>query len=92
VELVKVNEISNLMADFDEDSIVDCELQFVGAIEMNREILWEGSLHKKVPDGETKFVFVLCFNRVGLFKMVIKHTAKSEFSGQTPVFVKVVEE
>jgi hypothetical protein len=92
VDSVKTNQIYDLVADFDGDEIVECELQFVGEIERNREILWEGELLKRVPEGQAKFAFVLCFNGVGRFKLLIKHSAKSGITGQTPLLVKVVED
>jgi hypothetical protein len=88
---VRRNRLYEFVVDFQNDEVIRCELLFIGTNERVRTIFWEGELVKEVPAGATKFKFVLCFTQAGKFAMMVKHVAKSEMSGQTPIGVSVAE-
>jgi hypothetical protein len=89
VDQIVENRVYEMVADFESDVVVACELQFVGEPEVGRTIFWEGELDQKIKEGATEFAFLLCFSEPGKFRMLVKHVAKSGITGQTPVMVIV---
>ena len=88
VSSITVDEVYELVADFGDEIITQCELVFVDDSETTKAILWQGELSQKSEDTK-KYRFVLCFGTASVFRMKIIHTSFDGISGSTPVIVRV---
>ena len=87
---MKVDNLYELIANYGNDVIVECELTFADD-EQQHSVIWEGELKQESQEGKNVYTFRICFGSSDVYRMRLSHVTKDGVTGFTPLIIHAVE-